>query len=157
MTVANVLNGVLYLCSNWTKWIYYFDALTLLMKIVRSFSWRKFSSVGREEWYDEMKNGQKLKLGDYHVTPKTYPRSTSVKAWGCPRHPLLHQQKYHVIFQDTIFLLLHILCVILGALVLFALSLFCFVCCILWLDPSIFCLERDTLRFHCLEYSIFHS
>jgi hypothetical protein len=32
-----------------------------------------------------MKNGQKLKLGDAHATPKKYPRSTSVKAWGCPR------------------------------------------------------------------------
>jgi hypothetical protein len=32
-----------------------------------------------------LKNGQKLKLGDAHVTPKKYPRSTSIKAWGCPR------------------------------------------------------------------------
>jgi hypothetical protein len=43
-----------------------------------------------------MKNGQKIKLGDSHVIPKIYSRSTSVKAWGCPRHPLLHQQKYQV-------------------------------------------------------------
>ena len=89
--------------------------------------------------------------------PNKYPRSTSVKAWGFPRHPLLHQQKYQVIFQDTIFLLFHILCVILGAPVLFAFSLFCFLCCSIWLDPSIFVLERDTLRFHCLEHSSFHS
>ena len=34
---------------------------------------------------------------------------------------------------------------------------FCFVCCSIWLDPSIFVLERDTLRFHCLEHSSFHS
>jgi hypothetical protein len=54
--------------------------------------------------------------------PKKYPRSTSVKVWGCPRHPLLHQQKYQVIFQDTIFLLLHILCVILGASIVFLVS-----------------------------------
>ena len=127
------------------------------MKIVRSFRWRKFSSVGREGWYEKMKDGQKLKLGDAHVTPKKYPRSTSVKAWGCPRHPLLHQQKYQVIFQDTIFLLLHILCVILGASVIFLSVLFCFLCCSIWLDPSIFVLERDTLRFHCLEHSSFHS
>jgi hypothetical protein len=32
-----------------------------------------------------MKNGKKLKLGDAHATLKKYPRSTSVKAWGCPR------------------------------------------------------------------------
>ena len=36
---------------------------------------------------------------------------------------------------------------------------FCFVFlfCSIWLDPSIFSLERDTLRFHCLEHSSFHS
>ena len=45
-------------------------ALTSLMKIVLSFVWRKFSSVGREEWCNKMKNGQKLKLGDAHVTPR---------------------------------------------------------------------------------------
>ena len=58
------------LCQNWTKWVYLFDSLTLLMKIVRSFRWRKFSSVGREGWYEKMKDGQKLKLGDAHVTPR---------------------------------------------------------------------------------------
>ena len=47
-----------------------FDALTLLMKIVRSFRWRKFSSVGREGWYEKMKDGKKLKLGDAHVTSR---------------------------------------------------------------------------------------
>ena len=45
-------------------------ALTLLMRIVMSFVWREFSSVGREEWCNKMKNGQKLKLGDAHVTPR---------------------------------------------------------------------------------------
>jgi hypothetical protein len=41
-----------------------------------------------------MKNGQKLKLGDAHVTPNKYSRGTSVKAWGFPRGtPLLHRQK----------------------------------------------------------------
>ena len=128
MTVANFLNGVLDLCWNWTKWIYYFDELTLLMKIVRSFRWRKFSSVGREGWYEKMKDGEKLKIGDSHVTPKKYPRSTSIKAWGCPRHPLIHQQKYQVIFQDTIFLFVHMICVILGASFYFAFSFVLFSC-----------------------------
>ena len=104
-----------------------------------------------------MKDGQKLKLGDAHVTPKTYPRSTSVKAWGCPRHPLLHQQKYQVIFQDTIFLFLHMICVILGASFLFCFQ-FCFVFLLQFMVGSQhFSLERDTLRFHCLEHSSFHS
>ena len=68
-----------------------------------------------------MKDRENLKLGDAHVTPKKYPRSTSFKAWGFPGHPLLHQQKYQVISEDAIFLLLHILCAVLGASVYFAL------------------------------------
>ena len=49
------------------------------------------------------------------------------------------------------------ICVILGASVVFAFSFVLFVCCSIWLDPIIFVLERDTLRFHCLEHSRFHS
>jgi hypothetical protein len=74
-----------------------------------------------------MKNGQKLKLGDAHVTPKKYPRGTSVKAWGCPRGTPFFISKNQVTFQDTIFLLLHALCIFLGPSVLFVFSfvLFC--------------------------------
>src|SRR3954452_18041423 len=71
---------------------------------------------------------------------KKYPRGSSVKAWGCPRHPLFINKKHQVIFQCTIFLLLHALCVILGAS-LFLLCVY-FVClfvqyswipsCLLW-------------------------
>jgi hypothetical protein len=89
-----------------------------------------------------MKDGQKLKPGDAQCHPKKYPRNTSVKAWGCPRHPLLHQQKYQVIFQDTIFLLLHMLCVVLRASLFLFLVFFCFVCCNKWLDHSILLLEK---------------
>jgi hypothetical protein len=39
-------------------------------RIVFSFVWRKFSSVGIGEWWDDLKNGQKLKIGDAHVTPR---------------------------------------------------------------------------------------
>jgi hypothetical protein len=89
-----------------------------------------------------MKDGQKLKLGDAYVTPRNIQKSTSVKAWGCPRHPLLRQQKYQVIFQEIIFLLLHMLCVVLGASLFLFLVLFCFVCSNKWLDPSMFLLEK---------------
>jgi hypothetical protein len=59
--------------------------------------------------------------------PKKYPRGTSVKAWGCPRGTPFFIGKNQVTFQDTIFLLLHALCVFLGASVVFAFSflLFC--------------------------------
>src|SRR4051794_11394636 len=109
----------------------------------------------RERRVMRLKNGQKLKLGDAHVTPRIYSRSTSIKAWGCPRHPLFHQQKYQVLFQYTIFLLLHILCVVLGASLFLFSVCFILVCCNNWLDPSSFILERDTLHFHCLEHSGF--
>src|SRR3954465_3174971 len=62
-----------------------------------------------------MKNGQKLKLEDASGHPNKYPRGPSVKAWGCPRHPLFINKKHQVIFQCAIFLLLHALCVVLGA------------------------------------------
>jgi hypothetical protein len=63
-----------------------------------------------------MKNGQKLKLGDDHATPKKYPRGTSIKAWGCPRGTPFFIGKDQVTFQHTIFLLLHALCVFLERL-----------------------------------------
>src|SRR3954462_14359132 len=47
--------------------------------------------------------------------PKKYPRGSSVKAWGCPRHPRFINKKHQLIFQCAIFLLLHALYVILGA------------------------------------------
>jgi hypothetical protein len=56
------------------------------------------------------------------IHPKKYPRSTSIKAWGCPRGTPFFIGKNQVTFQDTIFLLLHALCVFLGASVVFAFS-----------------------------------
>ena len=126
------------------------------MKIVRSFVWRKFSSVGREGWYENLNYGQNLKLGDTHVTPKKYPRSTSIKSWGCPRHPHLLQQKYQVFFQDTIFLFLHMICVVLGASFYFAFSFVCLLAGHNWLYPSIL-VWRETRSAFSLEHSSLHS
>jgi hypothetical protein len=73
-----------------------------------------------------MKYGQKLKLGDAHVTPRNIQEVQALKLGDAPRHPLFHQQKYHVIFQDTIFLLRHMLCVFLESLYFcFLFSFFC--------------------------------
>src|SRR4051812_48885054 len=78
--------------------------------------------------------------------PKKYPRGSSVKSWGCPRHPLFINKKHHVIFQCATFLLLHAICAILGA------CLFSVVCLLfsIKLDLIMFNLERDTLR--CTAY-----
>jgi hypothetical protein len=59
--------------------------------------------------------------------PKKYPRSTSIKAWGCPGGTPFFIGKNQVTFQDTIFLLLYALYIFLGASVVFVFSflLFC--------------------------------
>jgi hypothetical protein len=89
-----------------------------------------------------MNYGQNLKLGDGHVTPINIQEVQASKLGDARWHPLLHQQKYQVIFQDNIFLLLHMLCVFLGASLILLSVFFCFVCCNKCLDPSIFLLEK---------------
>jgi hypothetical protein len=61
--------------------------LMLLIRIMWSFVWRKFSSVGKGEWWDEMKYGQKLKLGDAHVTPRNIQEVQASEHGDAPRHP----------------------------------------------------------------------
>jgi hypothetical protein len=51
--------------------------------------------------------------------PKKYPRSTSVKAWGCPQGTPSSSAKFMSPFK-TLFLLLHALCIFLGASVVFS-------------------------------------
>jgi hypothetical protein len=75
---------------------------------------------------------------------KKYPISTSVKAWGCPRGTPFFIGKNQVTFQDTIFLLLHALCIFLGASLLLLSVLFCFVYCNKWLDHIMFFWRRWT-------------
>jgi hypothetical protein len=103
-----------------------------------------------------MKYGQNLKLEDAHVTPRNIQEVQASKLGDAPRQPIFIG-KNQVIFQDTIFLLLHILCVFLGAS-LFSLSvLFCFVFGNKWLDPNKFLLQKLHSVFHCQGHSSFHS
>jgi hypothetical protein len=88
--------------------------------------------------------------------PKKYPGGTRVKAWGCPRGSPSSSIKIRSPF-NTLFLLLHILCVFLEASLLLFLVFFYFACCNKWLDPKIFFLEKMYLVFHCQEHSIFYS
>jgi hypothetical protein len=61
-----------------------------------------------------MKNGQKLKLGDAHA-PQEISKKYKRQSLGMPpRHPFFIG-KNQVTFQGTIFLLLHALCIFLGA------------------------------------------
>jgi hypothetical protein len=94
-----------------------------------------------------VKNGQKLKIGDAHETPKKYPRGKSVKAWGCPRGTPSSSAKIRSPFKT-----LYFYCFIFYAFFLerqlFLLSVFfCFVCRNKWLDHIIFVLEEDMLSF----------
>jgi hypothetical protein len=102
-----------------------------------------------------MKYGQKLKLGDAHVTPRNIQEVQASKLGDAPRHPFFIG-KSQVTFQDTIFLLLHIVCVFLGASLLLLLVLFCFVRCNKWLDPNKFLLEK-TLRFSFAKNTLFFT
>jgi hypothetical protein len=102
-----------------------------------------------------MKNRQKLKLGDAHVTPRNIQEIQVSKLGMPPMHPFFIGKNL-VTFHHTIFLLFHILCIFLGALLLLSV-LFCFVCCNKWLDPNEFLLEDIYFVFHCQEHSIFHS
>jgi hypothetical protein len=57
-------------------------------RFVFSFIWRKFSSVGIEEWWDELKNRQKLKLGDAHTSTQEISKKYKCQSFGMPpRHP----------------------------------------------------------------------
>jgi hypothetical protein len=94
-----------------------------------------------------MKNGQKLKLGDAHVTPRNIQEVQASKLGDAPRHPFFIG-KNQVTFQDTIFLLLYALCVFLGASLLSLSVFFCFVCCNKRFD-HIMLFWRET-------YSVFH-
>jgi hypothetical protein len=72
-----------------------------------------------------VRNGQKLKLGDAHATPRNIQEVQASKLGDAPRHPFFIG-KNQVTFQDTIFLLLHALCIFLGASLLLLSFFFCF-------------------------------
>jgi hypothetical protein len=112
-------------------------------RIVFSFVWRKFSSVGIGEWWDELKNVQKLKLGDAHASPQEISKKYKHQSLGMPpRHPFFIG-KNQITFQDTIFLLLHALCVFLGGSVVlvFFISLVLFAAINVWITS---CIWRET-------------
>jgi hypothetical protein len=91
-----------------------------------------------------MKYGKKLKLEDAHVTPRNIQEVQASKLGVAHRHPFFIG-KNQVIFQDTIFLLLRILCIFLGASLLSLSVLFCFFAAINGWTPTNFFWRRCTL------------
>ena len=86
------------------------------------------------------------------MSPQEIFKRYKRQSLGMPKASPSSSTKYQVIFQCAIFLLLHMICVVLGASLFLFLVFFCFVFCNKWLDPSYLVWERDTLCFF-LEYS----
>jgi hypothetical protein len=94
-----------------------------------------------------MKYGQKLKLGDAHVTLKNIQEVQASKLGDAPEAPLLYRQKIRSPFKT-----LYFYCFMYYAFFLerqfFLLSVFfLFGCCNKCSDHIMFVLERDLLRF----------
>jgi hypothetical protein len=88
--VATVVYALYVVFLTWNLnqkgWFTIMLMLTLLIELCKVLYERKFSSVGNGEWWDEMKYGQKLKLGD------------------APEAPLLHRQKSSPLSTHYIFI-----------------------------------------------------
>jgi hypothetical protein len=104
-----------------------------------------------------LKNGQKLKLGDTHASPQEISKKYKHQSLGIPPRYPFFIGKNQVIFQNTIFLLLHALCVFLGASVVlvFLVSLVLLAAINCW-TPTNFLWRRCT-RFHLPRTLRFHS
>ena len=103
-----------------------------------------------------MKNGQKLKLGDAHVTPRHIQEVQASKLGDAQGIPFFINKNIRSFFSTLYF--------------------YCFIYYVLFLERLCFCFQfslvqfavvlgqilallfwRDTLRFHCLEHSSFIS
>jgi hypothetical protein len=105
-----------------------------------------------------MKNRQNLKLRDVHASSQEISKKYKRQSLGMPpRHPFFIGKNL-VTFQDTIFLLLHALCVFLGASVVlvFFVSFVLFAAVSGWITSCLFWRETYFI-FHCQERSSFHS
>ena len=75
------------------------------------------------------------------MSPQEIFKEYKLLSLGMPSIPS-SSTNYQVRFQCAIFLLLHMICVTLGASLFLFLVLFCFVCCNKWLDHIIHVLEE---------------
>jgi hypothetical protein len=99
----------------------------LLMRIVWSFVRRKFSSVGKGEWWDEMKYGQKLKLEDAHVTPRNIQEVQASKLGDAQGTPFFINKNIKSSFKTLYF--------------------YYFICYVLFLEPLYFCFQFSFVLF----------
>src|SRR3954451_20689134 len=102
-----------------------------------------------------MNNGQNLKLGYDLDTPRNIQGVQASKlgdARGTPSSSIKSTRSFSVRY---IFIASCDMCYS-WSVFIFAVCLFCFVCCSIKLDPSCFVLERDTLLKFYIEHSSFH-
>jgi hypothetical protein len=97
-----------------------------------------------------VKNGQKLKLGDAHITQRNIQEVQASELGDAPEAPLLHRQKSGHLSRHYIFIASCTMLFLENQL--FFLSVFfCFVFCNKWLDHIMFILERAMLHFSLLR------
>jgi hypothetical protein len=93
-----------------------------------------------------MKYGQKLKIGDAHVTPINIQEVQASKLMDSPEAPLLYRQKLGHLSRHYIFIASYSMHFF-GASLLLLSVFFCFVCCNKWLDPQQIYFGEDALYF----------
>jgi hypothetical protein len=95
---------VLYFSWNWTKeWIYYLAYTNVANKNYVKFCMKEVLKCRERRMmrWDEV--WTKSQAWGFPCHPKKYPRSTSVKAWGCPEAPLLRWQNIRSSFKTLYF------------------------------------------------------
>ena len=94
-----------------------------------------------------MKNGQNLKLGDAHVTPRNIQEVQALKLGDARASPSSSTKISGPFSIRYIFIASYIMCCswsVIYFVFSFVLFSFCFVCCNKQLDPSILVWERET-------------
>jgi hypothetical protein len=134
--------------------IHYYVYANVANRIVLSFVWRKFSSVGIGEWWDEMKNGQKLELGDVHA-PQQISKRYKRQSLGCPRDTPSSSTKIRSPFKTLYFYyFMHYAFFLERLYFSFQFYLVLFATINGW-TPTNFFLEEMYSFFICQEHSIF--
>jgi hypothetical protein len=88
-----------------------------------------------------MKYGQKLKLGDAHVTPRNIQEVQASKLGDAKAPPSSSTKISGHLSRHYIFIASYPMG-FLGVFLFFISVFFCFVCCNKWLDRNIFLLEK---------------
>ena len=122
VTVANVLNG----CYTWVetepKWFYYFDYTNVANEDCVKFCRERVFKCRRKDDVMRSRMDKSSSLG-MPMSPQDTFKKYKCQSLEMPKASPSSSTKHQVIPPDAIFLSLHILCVVLGASVVFVFSL----------------------------------